>query len=301
MSMQKYLLTLLSASVFVAGVHVQPAVAQALPAMAVALDEDDEAYNQLTEKAGEQYEKEEYASSVALFERAYEIRPEPNILFNIGRIYEEWGKNKEAIKYYERFITDTSADYDARQAALKRLALLRELVKLQDEKGEPKDPDPQQPDNKTPPNQTDPNLQNPQNPQNPGPGNQVGPNPPPQVPEQTDPAAAERRKKLRPTGYALLGVGVAGGIVGAIMGGLARNIHGSLDETAPDINERRIIEARGRNYSTGADVMFGIGGALAITGIILIAIPPKKASSQTQRAHVRPQVSPTGLGLTGRF
>ncbi|MGB1276470.1 MAG: hypothetical protein ACPG77_12040, partial [Nannocystaceae bacterium] len=77
-------------------------------------------------------------------------------------------------------------------------------------------------------------------------------------------------------------------------------IHGSLDDTAPDINERRIIEARGRNYSTGADVMFGIGGVLAVTGIILIAIPPKKAT-QTQRASVRPQISPTSIGLTGRF
>ncbi len=301
MSMQKHLLTLLSASVFMAGVQVQPAAAATLPAMAV-VDEEDDAYDQLTEKAGEQYEKEEYASAIALFERAFEIRPEPNILFNIGRIYEEWGKNEEAVKYYERFIADTSADYDARQAALKRLALLRELIKLNEEKNKP--PEDKQPDNpntnpQTDPNQTDPNQNNLNgtgtNPnQNP---NQIGP----QVPPEVDPDPnADRRKKLRPAGYALLGVGVAGGIVGAIMGGLARNIHGSLDETAPDINERRIIEARGRNFSTGADVMFGIGGVLAVTGIILIAIPQEKAG-QTQRASVRPQVSPTGFGLTGRF
>jgi len=293
--MQKHLLTILSATVFVSGVHVQPAAA--MPAMVVAVDEDDEAYNQLTEKAGEQYEKEEYASSIALFERAYEIRPKPNILFNIGRIYEEWGKNEDAIKYYERFITDTSADYDARQSALKRLALLRELVKLQ-EGGDSKQPE----DPKTPDGETTPPDQPPGSNTNPGPGNpQVGPNPPPNTnpPPVTNPPP-DNRKKLRPVGYGLLGVGVASGIVGAVMGGLARGIHGSLDDTAPDINERRIIEARGRNYSTGADVMFGIGGVLVLSGIILIAIPPKKAT-QTQRASVRPQVSPTSIGLTGRF
>lgn len=155
----------LSAALLVSG------VGQANASALIVTEEpsDDEAYEALTEEAALRYEKGDYAASVALFERAYEIRPEPNILFNMGRIEEEAGNLEEAIRHYERFIQDASADYDDRQDGLERLNLLRELVAIKKRQDNPDEPQPQQPPDESQPQQPQPQQPQPQGPQVEGP------------------------------------------------------------------------------------------------------------------------------------
>ncbi|MCA9716088.1 MAG: tetratricopeptide repeat protein [Myxococcales bacterium] len=260
--------------------------------LAVAAQEpsDDDAYEALTEEAAIRYEKKEYAAAVALFERAYEIRPEPNILFNVGRIHEEAGNLNDAIGYYERFIQDTSADYDARQAALKRLTLLRELVNIEKRPETP--PDQQQP----PPDQQQP----PANVQQPPPDQQQPQNPPD---DKTSPPPDPR--KLRIVGYSLLGAGAVALIGGGIAAGIARNKHGQLDSAAPDIVLRRQLEADGINAARAADGMFIAGSILAAAGVVVLLLPQSRTPKEPKekRTAFVPQFSAreVGVGLVGRF
>ena len=48
-----------------------------------------ETFDTLVAQATGKFKDKDYAGAVALFERAYAVQPEPAILFNIGRIYEE--------------------------------------------------------------------------------------------------------------------------------------------------------------------------------------------------------------------
>ncbi len=298
--MQRTIPTILSVSLIASGTGIGTASARAplQTPIAVAVQEpsDDDAYETLTEEAGLRYEKKEYAASIALFERAYEIRPEPNILFNIGRIHEEAGNLEDAVGYYERFIQDTSADYDARQAALKRLTLLRELIRLDPNKN------PKQPEEQPPPNEGQPPPNDGQPPPNEG---QPPPNDgQPSQPVDNNPRAPDPRK-LRVVGYSLLGVGALALIGGGVAAGIARNKHGQLDGTSPDIAMRRQLEAQGINAARAADGMFIAGSILAASGVVILLLPQSRTPKDPaeKRAAFVPHFSghEVGVGLVGRF
>ncbi len=291
--MQRTIPTILSVSLIASGTGIGTASARTpvQTPIAVAIQEptDDDAYEALTEEAGLRYEKKEYAASIALFERAYEIRPEPNILFNVGRIHEEAGNLEDAVGYYERFIQDTSADYDARQAALKRLTLLRELIRLDPEKNPP--PPEQPPPEQPPPEQPPPEQTPPDQTQ-------------PSQPVDDDPRAPDPRK-LRIVGYSLLGVGALSLIGGGIAAGIARNKHGQLDNASPDIAMRRQLEAEGINAARAADGMFIAGSILAASGVVILLLPQSRTPKDPaeKRAAFVPHFSghEVGVGLVGRF
>lgn len=130
--MQRTLLSLVIASLVVAGPGTSQVASAGLlvdagigPAVAT-----EDSFESLTEQASQKFRDKEYDAAVALFEQAYALNPEPNILFNIGRIYEEAGKLEDAIVYYERFVTDPQVDLDSRQKALRRRDVAREIVEI---------------------------------------------------------------------------------------------------------------------------------------------------------------------------
>jgi hypothetical protein len=124
------------------------------------------------------------------------------------------------------------------------------------------------------------------------------------VPGEPPPAAgpaasAFPRKTL---GLAAVGVGGAGLIVGAITGGLAIGKHGSLvsacDKQAVCVNQDAAI-ASYHLLGTVADVGLVVGGALAVTGIVLTATAPKAGAAK--QAWVAPIIGPGFAGARGRF
>lgn len=79
--------------------------------------------------------RKRYLEGIALLNRAYEQRPHPNILFNIGRAYEDAGQTRRAIDTYERYLESNPRDsrrvnsrltkLRARLAAARRAAVAR--------------------------------------------------------------------------------------------------------------------------------------------------------------------------------
>ncbi len=62
-----------------------------------------------------------YDQGIRELERAYEILPHPNVLFNIARAYTESGDLPNAIAYYRRYLESSPPDADAVKATVDRL------------------------------------------------------------------------------------------------------------------------------------------------------------------------------------
>lgn len=240
----------------------------------------------LSAAAVERFEAKDYDGAVELFEKAYATDPNPNYLFNIGRVYEEKGDLEKSVEYYQRFVGQSGVDLESRQAATERLKVLREAL-AQMKGDEPKD-DPQP--------KEDPS------------GNEVTGKPGDQIGQSNDQGddPAKRKKTLRITGYSLMGVGAAGLIVGGVFGGLAQ---GSVKDADADpfVDRQEAFRERARTQARVADAMFITGGVLAAAGLVLVltTLGGKKAkgSADVARSVWSPVVGPqhVGLGLSRRF
>jgi tetratricopeptide (TPR) repeat protein len=255
------------------------ATAPSLPVLAAApeapAEGDPEA---LSAAAVERFEAKDYDGAAALFEQAYAADPNPNYLFNIGRVYEEKGDLKNAVVYYQRFVGEPGVDIESRQTATERLKVLRDAL-AQLEGDEPPEDDGTEPE--VDPATTD-----------------AG---------KADEKAKKRKKALRISGYTLLGVGGVGLVLGGVFGGLAS---GSVKDAEGDpfVDRQEAFRDRARTQARTADAMFFAGGALAAVGLVLVLVTlggknKKTTADVSRKATWSPVVGPqqVGLGLTRRF
>jgi len=237
--MKKPIVTIVAAAFVAASVPVRTASAavyvpigvRAALAAQPATDANGETFETLAEQARARYREKDFAGAVALFERAYELQPDPAILFNIGRIHEQANNVDAAIAYYHRFIADQSVDIDLRDTALQRLATLEKIVEIRDKEEAKSRPKPaestQEPDDRT----------------------QVGPQPGPQVaPGADQPAAQDKSRLLRPIGYTMFGVGAALLLGGGISGGLAKSQEKKF-KNAESLDDRREAGLKGKTQA----------------------------------------------------
>ena len=239
-----------------------------------------ETFDTLVAQATGKFKDKDYAGAVALFERAYAVQPEPAILFNIGRIYEEAQNAEAAIGYYEKFIADESVELKDREKAVQRLQVLRTIVEIREKEKNRNKPKPADPP---------PSVDT---------GPKAGPTPAP-GPDKGDKPPANGRL-MRPIGGALVGTGAALLIGGAIAGGIARGAHNDF-KSAESLADREAAASRGRGLAGTADGLFIAGGVIAAVGIVLLIVPAVRKSRAAQA--LSPQVSPTqvGLGFIHRF
>jgi tetratricopeptide (TPR) repeat protein len=259
------------------GLHLWLAAALALAPTSVAFAAPDQAEaDALSDAAVERFEAKDYDGAVDLFTQAHEIDPQPNYLFNIGRVYEEKGDLKNAVKYYQRFLGESGVDLESRQAATERLKVLREA--LRELEGEP-EPEPEP----APEPSMDPTDDG--------------------TPRDTGPDDG-RKRKLRIAGYSLLGVGGAALVAGGVVGGIALGTSNAAED-APFVDETQRERDKAKTQANTADGLFIAGGVLAAVGLVLVlSTLGKGKADRTAKARVwSPLVGPrqVGLGLTQRF
>lgn len=222
----------------------------------------------LSERAIAEFSAENYAGAVELFEQAYAIDPQPNYLFNIGRVHEEAADLEKAVDHYARFVKQPGVDIKSRELALERLRVLRAIL------AETKEPT-EEP-SKDEPNSSGMTLEPPGQP--------------------VDTGHDRKRKIMRDTGFGLAAGGASVLIGAAVVGALAR----SDANKAFDRGEAESLEARqgfldkSRTKAVTADVLYGVGGALLLTGVVLIAVGYSKP--KTQRVAVTPNFGRQRLG-----
>jgi hypothetical protein len=103
---------------------------------------------------------------------------------------------------------------------------------------------------------------------------------------------------MRGAGFGLVGVGAAALIGGAVAGGLAQGDNNKAEEAATPSDAEDLL-ASSQTKALAADVMYGIGGALLLTGVILVAVGFSKPKSQ--RVALTPTFGPRGAGASVRL
>lgn len=239
-----------------------------------ATDEEKDEAEQLSEQAIAEFSAKNYAGAVELFQQAYEIDPQPNYLFNIGRVYEEAGEFEPAVEYYAKFVKQPGVDLSSREIALERLRVLRAIL---EETREPQtEPEQPQPEPEVTPQVTPP-------------------------PQPVDNDAQRKRKTMRAAGFGLVGVG-AGALIGAaVVGSLAQNDRDDAfdRDQADSLTARQDLLDKAQSKALTADVLYGVGGALLLTGVILVAVGYSKP--KTQRVALTPSFGPSGGGMELRL
>lgn len=230
---------------------------------------------ELSDQAIAKFQAKDYQGAVDLFNQAYEIDPNPNYLFNIGRVYEEAGDLEKAVEFYAKFVKQPGVDLDSREVALDRLKVLRAIVEETAEKKPPEEPK-DKPEDKPATDQ-----------------------PPPPDPELEQ--AKRKKKTLRVAGFAVLGVGAGALIGGAVAGGLAQSDFNRA-EPGPDVTpaDSQDLLAGAKTKALAADVLFGVGGALVLTGVILVAVGFTKPKTSS-RVALTPSFGPRGGGVDLRL
>ncbi|HET6584290.1 MAG TPA: hypothetical protein VFG69_12595, partial [Nannocystaceae bacterium] len=153
----------------------------------------------LSDEAVQAFKAKDYDTAIEKFQRAYDLDPQPNYKFNIGRVYEEKGgleNLEQAVKFYQEFVQSPGVDLESREAATQRLKVLRptvEELRAQQTAADDSTTEPTPPATDTAADQ----------------------------PPVVDEGAKARKRKLRIAGYSLIGVGGLGLVIGSVFGGLA--------------------------------------------------------------------------------
>jgi hypothetical protein len=264
--------------VAVALVHAPVAQASAARSIEPEAGEAPSEADTLSTEAVEAFKAKDYDTAITKFERAYELDPQPNYKFNIGRVYEEKGDLENAVKYYQQFVQSPGVDIESREAATARLKVLRQaLQELRDEQAKAREND--QPST---------------------PATDAAVDAPP-----TDDAAKARKRKLRIAGYSLIGVGGVGLVIGSVFGGLALSKSNQADDETL-VDEKISLRQEAKSRAAVADGMLITGGVLAGVGLILVLSTLGKGKGKAKKATAwipATSVGPGGASLswTTRF
>jgi tetratricopeptide (TPR) repeat protein len=237
----------------------------ALGCPAPALAEETETFEGLVAGAMEHYQAQRYAEAIELFQRAHDLRAEPELVYNIARSYERLARLEEAIAAYEQFLSLPATTAELRARARANLTALRQEQAELEASQEPH------------------------------------PLPPP-----TPPPADDRAAPLSIAGWALFGIGAATALVGVVFAGLT--ISGESDFQQAEVDDDRLsMREDVERDALVADVLLFTGGAVCLTGIVLLVVNAVRAHRREPRPDAGLALHPLvlehglGLGAWGRF
>ena len=223
-------------------------------------------FDALVVQAQAAYEAREYDRAVELFEQAYALEPQPNILYNIAHIHERAGQIDKAITRYDEFLTAPEADVDLRRDALERRKLLGEIAQLRDQSGEASA--------RAAANAAqDANLVNAR--------------------------AVDREEEgvgAAPWGFLVLGG--ASLAASAVLGVLTYRYDDTYSSSTDSLQERLDARDSGEATALAADITLGVGIASLGIGIVWYAVS-SSSTDAPERAGVQwgPSISPTHAGV----
>lgn len=214
---------------------------------------------ELAAQSAEHYKRGELEVAVALLRQAYELYPQPNLLYNLGRSLEKLGDAKGAIDAYQQYLADAK-DVADRGEIEQRIAALK--AQLPAEPAKPPPPVPVAP------------------------------------PVTMAPAAApmpidrvSRPESTSALPWVTLGAGIALAGTGGAFAYLASQRHDDA-VNSPSAAAAESLQNRAQHDAIAANVLFAVGGAAAIAGIVWEIHDRHRAS------RVAVQLSPTGVMLS---
>jgi tetratricopeptide (TPR) repeat protein len=218
-----------------------------------------------------------YQTALEHFQDAQGMFPSPQFHYNIGQCYEALDKLDEAIASYRAYLRGVP-DANDKASVERKIQRLEELSALRRQQA----------------------------------ADDASPTP---TPASREDRSAPPGRKLMVGGGVLTGLGVAIAAGGGIaFGALAKSRSDDLESIYEGnvdgltLADAESLDTQGKRFEALQITSVAIGGALAITGVALLAVGAKqrRAASSTQ-AHRRPSLAPhigrdaVGLTIAGRF
>lgn len=226
------------ASVFVLLVAVVPALADR------GADPRRQA-GELAAKSAQHYKRGEFEEAAKLLREAYAQYPEPNLLYNLARSLESAGDREGALEAYEKFLA-TAKKIEDRAAIERRVTTLKaELAEKQRAEEKRRSEAKQE---QAPPTTTA------------APSETAIVEPPPPPPES---------KRSRTIPIAIIASGAAIIAVGGVLGVRANQQHDQALAAMTGVDAQMRQDGAQRDALV-ANILFGVGGAVMITGVVLV-------------------------------
>lgn len=226
------------------------------------------------------YQAKDFDAAIRAFERAYAIRPEPEMVFNVAKSHEKALHLESAIAAYERFLLLEGTTSDLRARALKSLNSLKaEKKALEEAKAAPPAPPP---------------------------AAQAG-GPPPSGPRvaltQREPVPREKNRALE---WTLFGGGMAVAVAGAVFAGLAVSNRSAFDDEAAEgeaADAERLRDLRDEldRNALIADVLVPVGLVTAAVGLSLLIVGGDDDDDFAMEVSPSFGGQQAGLNLSGEF
>lgn len=91
-------------------------------------DDDADRFASLVEKGGELFRAEKWAEARAKWEEAYQLNPNPTLLFNIASTYRREGDNPKALEFYKKYLEVAPADARFRPVAAEAIVSVQQAL-----------------------------------------------------------------------------------------------------------------------------------------------------------------------------
>lgn len=195
--------------------------------------------HELLLRSREHYNAGRFVTAADILDEAYSLYPEPTLLFNAARAYENAGRSAQALDRYERYLVEVGEDahIEDRQAIERRVAVLRRQAAAQGDRE---------------PGELESTISSES-----------------RVAGITAFASDEETpgRSLDLAPWLVAGIGAAGLATGAIFGAIADNSYESARESVSHGDAAR-LQQEAFDLATAANVAFIVGGAMVLTGVI---------------------------------
>lgn len=241
--------------------------------------QDRNAAIELFQESRKAYQAGRFEEAANLLRRAYALDPAPTLLYNLARALESGGDIDGAADAYRRYI-DADPTAKDRAAIERRIANLEAQIRERDELR----------------NRLEAERQR-----------RAQPTPPPDAGQVTT-VAPPPPSKPSAVPWVVAGTGGASLVVGAVLGGLAQTEHGKAKD-AITMQDAVDADDRARGLARGANIAFGVGGALTAAGLVwgLIDVVSARGDAVEERDveedefSFTPVLGPRGVSVVGRF
>jgi tetratricopeptide (TPR) repeat protein len=221
---------------------------------------------ELSAQSAQHYKRGEFEVAAALLRQAYALYPEPNLLYNLARALEGMADKPGAVEAYESYLA-TAKSIEDRGAIERRVATLKAEIAQQTRTVDP-----------------------PRVVQEPKPAPVAAPvvEPAPQPVDRITPPS-----KL-PWIPIVGGIALIGGGVGF---GMAANNLADMAEEEPVALDAEELHSTARKNAMIANVMFAVGGAALVSGIVWEVVVLRRQSKKTDLPVPRPIATARSVAL----
>ncbi len=211
----------------------------------------------LFERAESEYQAGHFQAAIDLLLEAQRLAPDPVLHYNLARAYEGLGDLDNAIASYDAYVKADPSSKD-RGAVEARLKTLEQQKAARDKPAD-------------------------------------------RPVEERRAAPAEKapapKRTASPVPWVIAGIGALGLGVGGVLGGLS--LGASSDAEDPETSGVDVEGSldRARTLALGANITFGVGGALALAGTIWGIVDVATLGKSADKGAARVKVGPTGAVL----